>query len=109
MSIITYILGITSSVLAGAILAIYNDNRRLRQSRKEANIKNEKANDDLMLCMGRLLLLSAMRDCVNKGFKTIEDNDSINKMYVAYISSGGNSSVKDYYNSEFKHLKIKSE
>ena len=65
----------------------------LKQYRSERETK-EKAKDELILGMARVMLLENFRACEEKGFYSMEDRDIYGKLFQAYKASGGNGLIE---------------
>ena len=81
-ALVTIISGIALYILKGYI----SDLKKYRNEREA----KEKAKDDLVLGIARVMLLENYRDCEKKGFYSMEDREVYGKLFVAYQASGGN-------------------
>ena len=78
------------SVITGSVLYILKGYiADLKKYRNERETK-EKAKDDLVLGIARVMLLENYRDCEKKGFYAMEDREVYGKLFAAYKESGGN-------------------
>ena len=81
-ALVTIITGIVLYILKGYIA----DLKRYRGERET----KEKAKDDLLLSIARVMLLENYRNCSKKGFYSMEDREVYGKLFAAYKESGGN-------------------
>ena len=79
---VTVVTGIVLYMLKGYIAD-------LKKYRGEREAK-EKAKDDLLLSIARVMLLENYRSCEKKGFYSMEDREVYGKLFAAYKESGGN-------------------
>lgn len=105
----SFILSITSGVLVSIIVGLYNDNKKLRQAKKEADKVNKKADDDLILGLARLTLKNSIETALERGYTTTGEYDVIYELFTAYINKGGNGTVKHLFNDRYNSLKVKEE
>ena len=88
--IIAVIISALVSIITGVVLFILkgyiNDLKKYRTEREN----KEKAKDDLVLGIARVMLLENYRDCEKKGFYSMEDREVYGKLFSAYQISGGN-------------------
>ncbi len=100
-----WILGILSAVLSGVIIAIINDNRKLRKAKKVQDEQIEKAEDDLLLGVARIMLKDSIETALDRGYTTSSELDVVNELYKAYENKGGNGTVKHLY-MRYDKLKV---
>ena len=83
---VTVVTGIVLYILKGYIAD-------LKKYRGERETK-EKAKDELLLSIARVLLLENYRHCVQKGYYSMEDREVYGKLFAAYKESGGNGIIE---------------
>lgn len=105
--LIEHIISVITGVAVAVIGMLVKDNLKLRKERKMKQCEEEKAEDDLLLCLSRLTLLESVKKATKRGYTTIEEHDVISQLYKAYIQKGGNGTVKHVYDSEYEKLEIK--
>ena len=81
-ALVTVVTGIVVYILKGYIAD-------LKKYRGEREAK-ERAKDDLLLSIARVMLLENYRNCEKKGFYSMEDREVYEKLFNAYKESGGN-------------------
>ena len=79
---VTVITGVVLFVLKGYI----SDLKKYRNERE----RKEKAKDDLVLGIARVMLLENYRACEGKGYYSMEDREVYGRLFAAYKESGGN-------------------
>lgn len=88
--IIAIVISAFVSVITGVVLFMLKGYiSDLKKYRNEREVK-EKAKDDLVLGIARVMLLENYRDCDSKGFYAMEDREVYGKLFEAYKASGGN-------------------
>ena len=88
--IIAIVISAFVSVITGVVLFMLKGYiSDLKKYRNEREVK-EKAKDDLVLGIARVMLLENYRDCENKGFYSMDDREVYGKLFEAYKASGGN-------------------
>ena len=88
--IIAVIVGALVTVITGVVLFILKGYiADLKKYRNERETK-EKAKDDLVLGIARVMLLENYRNCEKKGYYSMEDREVYGKLFAAYRESGGN-------------------
>lgn len=81
-ALVTVITGVVLFVLKGYITD-------LKKYRSEREIK-ERAKDELVLGMARVMLLENYWKCEERGYYSMEDREVYGKLFSAYRASGGN-------------------
>ena len=81
-ALVTIISGVVLFILKGYIAD-------LKKYRNERETK-EKAKDELVLGIARVMLLENYHNCEKKGFYSMADREVYGKLFVAYRASGGN-------------------
>ena len=79
-----------ASIATGIVLFVLKSNiADLRKYRSEREDK-EKAKDELLLGMARVMLLDNYNRCEEKGFYTTGERDVYGELFTAYKTCGGN-------------------
>ena len=81
-ALVTIISGVVLYILKGYI----TDLKKYRNERE----KKEKAKDELVLGIARVMLLENYHDCEKKGFYSMADREVYGKLFAAYKASDGN-------------------
>ena len=81
-ALVTVITGVVLFILKGYIA----DLKKYRNERET----NEKAKDDLVIGMARVMLLENYRSCEKKGYYSMEDREVYGKLFAAYKEADGN-------------------
>ena len=77
------------TVVTGIILFVLKSNlSELKKYRKEREQK-EKAKDDLILGMARVMLIENYNRCEEKGYYTTDEREVYRKLFDAYQTNGG--------------------
>ena len=84
--LMTIVTGITLWILKGYIAD-------LKKERRE-KAEKEKAKNDLMLGMSRVMLLENYRECETKGYYSMEDREVYGNLFAAYKAAGGNGIIE---------------
>ena len=78
------------TIVTGVILFVLKSNiSELKKYRNERE-KKEKAKDELILGMARVMLIENYNRCEEKGFYPTEDRGVYNMLYQAYKANEGN-------------------
>lgn len=97
-----WILGLISAVLTSIIVTVINENRKLRQEKKQKEKENQNAEDELLLGVARVILMQSIETALERGSTTTSEYEVISKLVTAYTKRGGNGAVKhlfDRYNT----------
>lgn len=100
-----WLLGLVSAILTSIIVSIINKNRRLRAEKKQRELEEQQAEDDLLLGLARLILLQSMESALDQGHTTTTEYEVIDKLYTAYTKRGGNGVIKHLY-ERYNKLKV---
>jgi len=88
--IIAIVISAFMSVVTGVVLHMLKGYMTdLKQYRSERETK-ERAKDELVLGIARVMLLANYHDCEAKGFYSMADREVYRKLFEAYKASGGN-------------------
>lgn len=109
-----YVLTFVCGMLSFLLQQSYRDNKKLRESRKQANLDKEKLRkeknenmDELTLGIARIMLNNSMLVALNRGYTTLDESKIIYGLYEPYIKSGGNGPVKHLLEDRYETLKVK--
>ena len=87
--IVAIVVSALVSVITGVVLFVLKGYiSDLKKYRNERETK-EKAKDDLVLGIARVMLLENYRSCEKKGFYSMEDREVYGRLFAAYRASGG--------------------
>lgn len=78
------------SIATGIILFVLKSNMTELKKYRIEREKKEKAKDDLVLGMARVMLIENYNHCEEKGYYPTEDREVYAKLFDAYKVNGGN-------------------
>lgn len=104
--IITIVTSVVAAVLAFIVKSLMNDNKRLRQSRREVNEKKETSIQEGLTSLLRVQLIEYHERYMEKGSMPSYAYENWEKMFKAYRGLGGNGMLlqmnKDIRGLEFR-------
>ena len=107
--LLMWFLGIVSSILCAILIKLYNDLCNFKKREKENKQQKIQSNNDMILGITRLHLKETMEKAITRGYTTSSEYEVVNKLFKAYVSNGGNGTIKHIFEDEYDELKIKDQ
>lgn len=92
--IVSVVVSAFVTIVTGVILFVLKSNiSDLKKYRNEREEK-EKAKDQLILGMSRVMLIDNYNRCMEKGYYSTEERDVYRELFDAYTKNGGNGVIE---------------
>ena len=98
-------LGIAGGVITSILITVINENRKLRAEKKQRELENQNAEDELLLGVARVILMNSLEKALERGSTTTNEYEILNKLFTAYTKRGGNGAIKHLF-ERFNTLKV---